>query len=146
MLFNILLPLVLVSSVLGAPHSKDKDHAITSYPSLPFNISHLFHATINLEAAPAPVPIFGGVLVTKQILNGTVSGPALNGTIKGGLAHPSVYLSGTLQFAALEAYGTTSDGLSFFISESGVGSGAAQLSVIVSLFLLCKSFTWDLNL
>jgi hypothetical protein len=38
-------------------------------------------AHLHLAPATKPIPIPGGVRVPEPILNGTVSGPAINGTI-----------------------------------------------------------------
>ncbi len=102
---------------------------------LPFNITYLFTATLNLGPANKPVSINSntGVIVPEQILNGTVTGPAINGTITAGLAFPSVYKNGTIQAPLIEVYGVTDDGVALYIKETGVGSPTGQMTRIVSL-------------
>lgn len=103
---------------------------------LPFNVTYLFTATLGLGQPPSeiksnPITIFGGVRVPEPILNGTVSGPYLNGTITAGLAAPAVYNTGTLQVPTIDLYGVTADGDPLRIHETGIGSPSAQITRIV---------------
>ena len=73
-----------------------------------------------------------GTLVAEPITNGTVSGPATNTTITGDIATPSIYNNGFMQAPVIQAWGLTSDGFGFVISELGIGSPNGQVTRIVS--------------
>lgn len=100
--------------------------------NLPFNLTYLFTAELALGPPNAPITIPGGVRIAEAIVNGTVSGPALNGTIIGGLAVPAVYENQTVQAPIIEAYGASKDGVTFRLHEEGIGSPQAQVTRIVS--------------
>jgi hypothetical protein len=70
-----------------------------SFPSKP-------HSRQIIEAIPVP----GGILINEPITCGTVSGPAINGTIESDFVHPPIYENGTLQVAIIDAYGTQTMG------------------------------------
>jgi hypothetical protein len=100
-------------------------------PSFPFQFTELFTVTLEVGKILSPLAIPGGILVNEPIVGGNVSGSTINGTIDGGFAHPSVYGNGTLQVPAIDIYGKTSDGQSFYIHEEGIGLGSAQVTRIV---------------
>lgn len=102
-------------------------------PELPFNFTYLFTAHLSLGAAAKPIPIPGGVRIIEHILNGTVTGPAINATIDSSLATPSVTSNGTIQVPVINVVGTTDDGFPFYIYEVGIGSPSAQVTRIVSV-------------
>ena len=68
----------------------------------------------------------------EPLLSGTITGPAVNGTITGGLAYPPVLYNQTLQVPNINIYGTTSDGYPFFATELGVGTPSEQITRLVS--------------
>ncbi|KAK7047378.1 hypothetical protein VNI00_006609 [Paramarasmius palmivorus] len=68
------------------------------------------------------------VCAAEPFLNGTVTGPALNGTIRGGVAYPEIYNATGVEFSTANVWGTTSDGTSFAVQESGVGTTTRQIS------------------
>jgi hypothetical protein len=105
--------------------------SIVEVDCLPFNFTKLFTATLNLGKPSSYIPIPGGVLVNEPILSGRVVGPTINGTITGGFAHPPIY-NGTLQVPVIDLYGTSDDGMDFYVHETGIGSNAAQVTRIVS--------------
>jgi hypothetical protein len=74
-------------------------------------------------------------LINEPITCGTVSGPAINGTIESDFVHPPIYENGTLQVAIIDAYGTTDDGQAFHIYEEGVGTNPEQVARIVCFLL-----------
>lgn len=123
-----------VSSVAASPILATTDTTITaaSTPSLPFNFTQIFTASLALGNASSQIPIPGGALINEPIAGGSVTGSAVNGTIQGGFAHPPIYNNGTLQVAEIDVYGVTSDGQAFYIHEEGVGSNSAQVTRIVS--------------
>lgn len=98
---------------------------------LPFNLTYLFTVHLSLGKPLPPIAIPDGVVVTEPIINGTVTGPALNATILGGVATPSVYSNGTIQVPVIQAWGLTSDGVSFLINEAGTGMPKGQITRIV---------------
>ena len=110
-------------------------HTITaraSIPNVPFELSYLFTAHLGLGAPSKPITITGGVLIDEPITNGTISGPAINATIKAGIAYPQVLQNGTVQIAQIVAFGTADDGVPFTITETGIGNQQAQVTRIVS--------------
>ena len=115
-----------------------------SATTLPFTFTYVFTAHINLLSPQPPIPIPGGVRVIEAIANGTVSGPAVNGTIFPGLALPTVTNNGTVQHPLIELYGVTDDGAGFYISERGVGKPQGQVTWIVSLEWVVDGFGADL--
>lgn len=106
--------------------------ARASIPDLPFKLSYLFTAHLGLGAPSKPISIPGGVLVDEPITNGTISGPAINATIKAGIAYPQIVQNGSVQVAQIVAYGTADDGVPFTITETGIGNQQAQVTRIVS--------------
>ena len=114
--------LALVSSALASQEAGP----------LPFNLTYLFTAHLNVAPATKPITIQGGVRVPEDILNGTVTGPVINATIYPGLAFPAVTENMTLQSPIIELYGITDDGVPLHLHQEGVGSPSAQMTRIVS--------------
>ncbi|RMZ78738.1 hypothetical protein DV737_g3764, partial [Chaetothyriales sp. CBS 132003] len=98
---------------------------------------YLFSAKVYLGKPLNPIPLLdGGVRIVEPITGGTISGPAFEATIDGGLAAPVITTPSssdntTAQMAYIYAYGHASDGSPFYIEESGIGSGAAQTTRLV---------------
>lgn len=65
-------------------------------------------------------------------MGGSISGPALNGNITGGVAFPSTFNKGTLQSALITTYGISVDGESFLVQVNGIGTPSDQFASIVS--------------
>lgn len=101
-------------------------------PALAFDYEYIFTAHLNLGKAEKPIPIPGGVRVVEPILNGTVTGPAINATLGYSLATPTVVNNGTTQLPVINAVGVTDDGQPLYLYEQGAGSPSAQISRIVS--------------
>ncbi|RDW63794.1 hypothetical protein BP6252_11339 [Coleophoma cylindrospora] len=99
--------------------------------------SYLFSATVNLGKNLDPIPLLeGGTRIVEPITGGTISGPAFNATIEGGLAAPIIIRDDTgngtkAQMAFIYAYGHASDGSPFYIDESGVGTGSSQTTRLI---------------
>lgn len=106
-------------------------------PNLPFNFTYVFTAQLNLGTPSKPIPIPGGVRLIEPILNGTVSGPAINATIGYSLATPTATNNATVQAPTINAVGTTSDGFPVYIYETGIGSPSGQVTRIVG-FCACR--------
>ena len=121
----------LLQVALGTLTLASSTVAASQPAALPFELTHLFNAHLNLGAAAKPITIQGGVLVVEPILNGTVAGPAMNATIYPGLALPAVTENQTLQTPIIELYGLTDDGVPFHLHEEGVGVPSAQMTRIV---------------
>ncbi|KAJ9130635.1 hypothetical protein NKR19_g9813 [Coniochaeta hoffmannii] len=122
------------SSLAAASAFGASTHDITaraSTPAVPFELSYLFTAHLGLGAPSKPIAITGGVLIDEPIANGTISGPAINATIKAGIAYPQVLQNGTVQIAQILAYGTADDGVPFTITETGIGNQQAQVTRIL---------------
>lgn len=60
-----------------------------------------------------PIPVPSGLRIIETILNGTVTGPSLNGTITQRLAKPLVISNQSVQVPSIELYGETDDGVPF---------------------------------
>ncbi|KAJ9607397.1 hypothetical protein H2200_008470 [Cladophialophora chaetospira] len=99
-------------------------------PNLPFGFQELFTVQLSVGKILRPLDVPGGTLVNEPITGGTVNGPALNGTIISGFAHPSFYGNGTLQVNVIDVYGLTDDGKTFYINQQGIGFGTKQVSRI----------------
>ena len=72
--------------------------------------------------------------IVEPITGGTISGPAFEATIDGGVAAPIIVnaTDGTrAQMAYIYAYGHASDGSPFYLEESGIGSGHTQSTRLV---------------
>ena len=69
--------------------------------------------------------------VVEPITGGNITGSALNGTIQGGVAYPTLVSNQTVQDVTIVIYGVTDDGESFFVRESGVGASNSQVTRIV---------------
>lgn len=100
--------------------------------ALAFDYEYIFTAHLNLGKADEPIPIPGGVRVVEPILNGTVSGPAINATLGYSLATPTIVNNGTTQLPVINAVGATDDGQPLYLYELGIGSPSAQITRIVS--------------
>ncbi|KIW59333.1 hypothetical protein PV05_03787 [Exophiala xenobiotica] len=129
------LCLSLVQCCYGTPLSVERSELATTASALPFNTTYVFSVAIGLGQPPStltqkPITIPGGVVVPEPILNGTVSGPAFNGTILSGLATPAIYENQTLQVVTIDLYGVSSDGYPFRIHETGIGSISTQITHI----------------
>ncbi|KAK5242385.1 hypothetical protein LTR96_007222 [Exophiala xenobiotica] len=131
--------LSLIQGCNATPLSAERSELATTTaaaaPTLPFNTTYVFSVAIGLGQPPStltqnPITIPGGVVVPEPILNGTVSGPAFNGTIISGLATPAQYENQNVQVATIDLYGVSSDGYPFRIHETGVGSISAQITRI----------------
>ncbi|KAM0554044.1 hypothetical protein ACHAPJ_007119 [Fusarium lateritium] len=95
--------------------------------------TYLFTAHLNLAKPLDPIPLVeGGVVVVEPITNGTVIGHAFNGTIHGGLVGAVVATNNTItgkksvQIPSIYVYGESTDGLPFFVQETGIGPPAGQ--------------------
>ena len=104
---------------------------------MPFSTIYLFSADLALGTATAQVVASCGVRVIEPIVNGTVTGPAINATIASGTALPLLYSNGTIQQPIIELYGKTDDDVAFYIHEEGIGVPSAQMTRIVR-----KSFSY----
>lgn len=140
------IPALLTASLLSRTISAYPHHPsgisglIDLHPlPLPFQFQPLFAANLILGRPSQPIAIPGGILINEPITGGTVSGPAINGTVQGGFAHPAVYGNGGAmrrQVPVIDVYGVSDDGESFYIHETGVGSLTAQVTRIVRFFSL----------
>ena len=96
---------------------------------------YLFSASVNLGPAVGPISLLeGGLRIVEPITSGTISGPALQATIEGGLAAPIVVSHGNgtkTQLAFIYAYGHADDGSPFYLEESGIGAGPTQTTRII---------------
>lgn len=79
-------------------------------------------------------------LQVEPIIGGRISGPAINATVKGGVAYPNVFDNGNLQDAFITTYGTTREGEAFLVQVVGVGKPSEQFSRIVSLWIVLPLF------
>jgi hypothetical protein len=113
---------------------------------LPFTFTPAFDATILLGQRTRPINVTGGILVNEPIIGGSVTGPAINGTILGGFAHPSVYSDNTIQVPMIDIYGATEDGQSFYLHEEGIGKPTAQVTRIVSDSTKPSRSVWSFGL
>ncbi|KAI9154712.1 hypothetical protein HJFPF1_07269 [Paramyrothecium foliicola] len=103
----------------------------TGIPAPTMASNWLFSATVKLGKFLGPIPLLeGGNRLVEPITGGSISGPAFNATIEGGLAAPILVddqSNGSKALLAyIWAYGTASDGSPFFIEESGLGTPAVQ--------------------
>ncbi|MCJ1308126.1 hypothetical protein MMC25_001778 [Agyrium rufum] len=130
----LLVTSYLASGGNASPLLNERDLYYRAVDPLPFNIDPAFTAVINLDISKgpgsAPIGVPGGVLVNEAITGGTVTGPLINATILSGFAHPSVIENGTVQIAVIDLFGVTSDNMSFYIHEVGIGSPEAQVTRI----------------
>lgn len=123
-----------LATCYASPYHLGRDFSTNvATPQLPFNFTYLFTAQLALGQAEKPISIPGGVRVVEPILNGTVSGPAINATLGRSLASPSITNNGTLSRPIINAFGTTDDGFPFRLYETGVGSVDSQVTRIVSI-------------
>lgn len=112
MLFSTLFLATLLGGFSSAAATPSKrlpkgPAPLASMPDVPLQLEYLFTAELGLGTPSKPINLTGGVLEDEPIVNGTVSGPALNATVKAGLAYPQVIENGNVQIAQIVAYGTT---------------------------------------
>lgn len=98
----------------------------------PFNFTYLFTAHLVLGPTETPITIPGGVRLASSILNGTVTGPAINATIGHSLLTPSITGNGSILMPVVNAVGVTDDGFPFYLYGTGIGSLHSQLTRFVS--------------
>ena len=65
-------------------------------------------------------------------MGGTITGPALNGTIHSGASTPHVTDDGVFAYSIRNYYGTTTDGEDFFIEQRGVGEWTKEQTWMVN--------------
>ena len=71
------------------------------------------------------------------LISGSITGPALSGTILHGVASPEVTDDGQYAYSIRGYYGNTTDGQDFFIEQKGVGLYTREQTWLV-FFSLCK--------
>ncbi|KAM0797609.1 hypothetical protein BDR22DRAFT_432483 [Usnea florida] len=114
----------LITTALAATASTSSpgDPPIYPPPTLPPTLTPLFTLTINAGDSLAPIPrLLGGYQAVYPTLNGTICGPALNGTIYHGASSPHITDDGTFAFSHRHYFGETCDGEAFDIVQQGVG-------------------------
>lgn len=97
-------------------------------------IKPLFTVDVRVGKNLKPIPIRGGQLLLLPITGGRAHGPALNGTIASGLVRANYFKNRTVEYPNNVAYGTTEDGESFVIEQTGAGGAGGQAARLVSLF------------
>ncbi|KAI9736627.1 MAG: hypothetical protein M1834_000831 [Cirrosporium novae-zelandiae] len=122
-----LLAFVLPLLSLATPTSSSEAAPSTLPP-----LEYLFRVSLNVDKPLNPIPIPGGEQLIEPIINGTITGPSLNGTIYHSIAYPTAYKIGneTVQYPEILVYGQSNDGESFLVQEVGVGAGSEQWSRI----------------
>ena len=71
--------------------------------------------------------------VVSNINNGSFSGPALSGTVLGGVSVFDIINNGSVLVNKVRNYGITLDGVPFFIDEDGTGSQADDFTRLVCI-------------
>lgn len=125
--------LALTTTISSAPTTDLIAKPAVVLSDLPFTFEYLFTAQLNLGSPAKPITIPGGMRVVEPIINGTVSGPAINATIQYSLATPKVINEGSTQVPTINAVGITDDGEPVYLYEQGIGSPNSQVSRIVSV-------------
>lgn len=69
----------------------------------------------------------------EPFVGGNITGPAMNATIFGGAAFPTVYNNQTIEAPSLIMYGNTTDQVPFIARGEGIGLVTDQIARIVSL-------------
>ncbi|KAF9871987.1 hypothetical protein CkaCkLH20_10619 [Colletotrichum karsti] len=94
----------------------------------PPKIEPLFNTTVHIDPKQyGPIEVPGGFQIVFNVLNATITG-ALNATIKGGVVYPYVYENGTIQHVEGRLWGTTHDGVDFFMEERGIGGAERRIN------------------
>jgi len=110
----LLLPLLSLGSPLLSGRSAD-----SSVPQLP-EFTYLFNASLGLGHVFKPVPLMlGGLQLIEVIEGGSITGPALNGTVVSGLTYPPSTPDRSFEYPQVIAYGTSSDNETSFLAELG---------------------------
>ncbi|MDI1492965.1 MAG: hypothetical protein OHK93_004749 [Ramalina farinacea] len=109
-------------------------------PSKTPQLTYLFTVTVNVGTVLLPpIVIPGGTRLIEPLTSGSISGPYLNATVKGGLAYPTIVDNGAVQVPEIVIYGTTipnngtmaSDkGENYFAIVEGVGGTMEQESAL----------------
>lgn len=134
---NILIAVSITSLTRSASCMELEDAQNLANSSIPLSFTYLFTANLSLGQREQPIPIAGGFRVPQPILNGTVYGPAINGTLDYSLSTPTILSNGTVELPLINAVGTSDDGQSLYVYVKGVGSPSSQVNQIVSqLFVL----------
>lgn len=102
-------------------------------------LTYLFTVTVNVGTVLLPpIIIPGGTRLVEPLTSGTISGPFLNATVKGGLAYPTIVDGGKVQVPEIVIYGTTisstgtngtmAKGENYFAIVDGIGGTQEQES------------------
>ncbi|KAI9733429.1 MAG: hypothetical protein M1834_003513 [Cirrosporium novae-zelandiae] len=84
-------------------------------------LTPLFTALLSVKPAAIGITVQGGEASIISITGGSISGPALNATVSGGLASASMLNNGTYQMEQIDFYGSTTDETPFFAAMTGTG-------------------------
>jgi hypothetical protein len=101
-------------------------------------LTHIFSAKLNVGRPLDPIPLLqGGTRTIEPLINGTVTGPLINGTIIAGFAAPITAAGNNItgktpvQLPQIYFYGITCDGTPFYAHEEGIGPIAGQNTRVV---------------
>ncbi|KAI4161322.1 MAG: hypothetical protein LQ342_004989 [Letrouitia transgressa] len=108
LLLSSFLPILLLPFAITTPADPPAlGRRASPKPATPPALTRLWTATIQLAVTP--------------VKSGSITGPALNGTVGGGVQYLALYDSGATQVPNIVSYGTASDGTPFLIRETGAG-------------------------
>ncbi|KAK7047379.1 hypothetical protein VNI00_006610 [Paramarasmius palmivorus] len=156
-IFVSLLPLLSFSSASALPNvliARQSSSSRSNTTSAPISLSSFFDAQLVLGAPGLNLDDIDSwntswswsesrlkarsddnTILAAPIISGTVTGQALNGTIRGGIAFPQVYddddTSNTTTWSYATVWGTASDGTSFVVEESGVGTTSRHIARLI---------------
>ena len=103
---------------------------------LRFQLKGVFASLCPISISCSTFPVFAPAektfLAFRQITGGVLTGPSLNAKVTGGFAADGLFNSGAQQRPTVVLYGSTDDGSSFYINETGVRNPASRLTWPVS--------------
>ncbi|CAL8578562.1 hypothetical protein XPA_004329 [Xanthoria parietina] len=135
-LIRILVACLLAFSAAAIPaNSSEPEDSARVSASNPASstprLVRIFTAQTQIGDFLAPIPIAGGQRLVARVISGTIKGKALTGSILGGVTVIDIINSGQTLVNNVRSFGSTTDGTTFLIEESGIGSVADNFARLI---------------
>ncbi|KAL8871616.1 MAG: hypothetical protein Q9174_002590 [Haloplaca sp. 1 TL-2023] len=136
-LFRILVGtmLILLTSTSALPVAQESSKTLNANPlkSKP-GLRRIFRSMAELGEFAAPIPIPGGQRIVASVTGGQITAEgsdSVSGIFKGGLSVIDIANDGQSIVNNVRTFGTTTDGVPFLITESGLGTQADDFARLV---------------
>jgi hypothetical protein len=142
--FLTILPLLFISSLFTSLSAWTPPSSPPS-PSPTFSLTYVFTATLHFSTPPIPpIPntLASSTIITIPVLNGTVSGPRISGTVLGGLGGGEYFLNGSVERPWIRCYGALIGGEYFVVEkEEGVSQVSTDMLGATGITRLVRTFS-----